>query len=453
MANSRPNILIVFTDDQRFDQLGCAGNSIVQTPHIDELARKGIRFTNAYVNSPMCMPSRVTLLTGLNQRTHGCIQRLKAPMLREHALQSFPAMLRKNGYKTAMYGKTHFLLEGGEETFSEMFDDYVPYERPYWKTDKETGERWYTEDRIHAHSLDFLKEQNTSSDPFCLIVSYNLAHAEDRDRNPGHGHYPWPPFVSESLHEDQTMAPPPLGDERYFLATPTFLQNSLNRERYFWRWDTEEKYQANLKAYYRMIAGIDQMVGEYLDALEAAGVADNTIILFTSDNGYYMGNRGFAGKWSHYDESIHVPFIVYDPRIQSLESNRVEEALISNTDIASTVLDWAEVEIPTSYQGSSLQPLIEGIVGSPWRSSIYCEHFLEHPNIPSWRGLKTNRFIYAQYVDQEEGEILHDLLGDPDQFENVARDPRYQNDLLALRSELENYKNQYPERTHYSQLK
>lgn len=451
-VGSRPNILIVFTDDQRFDQMGCAGHPIAQTPQIDALAEEGIRFTHAYVNSPMCMPSRVTLLTGLTQRTHGVLNRIKAPFLKAQAAQSFPALLRKNGYTAAMYGKTHFIIEGGKETFGEMFDDYVGYERPYWRTNKETGERWYTEDRIHAHSLDFLRSQKHSKKPFCLIVSYNLAHAEDRDRRPGYGHFPWPSSVSEELYSNESVPPPDLGDDRYFKAAPEFLQTSLNRIRYFWRWDTEEKYQANIKGHYRMITGIDQMLGQYRDTLEEAGIADNTIILFTSDNGFFLGNRGFAGKWSHYDESIHVPFIVYDPRIRSETSNQTDDALISNTDIAATVLDWAGIDIPQSYQGRSFKPLIESPGGLEWRKSVYLEHLLEHPDIPSWRGLKTSRFIYANYLDQEAGEVLHDLNQDPEQLVNVAGNPEYASDLASLRTELENYKNLYPERKHYSQL-
>src|SRR5690606_33831358 len=147
---------------------------------------------------------------------------------------------------------------------------------------------------------------------------------------------------------------------KIFERHPEFLQTSMNRERYFWRWDTPEKYQTNMRAYFRMISGIDHAIGRVLDELERLGLAENTIIVYAADNGYYMGNRGFAGKWSHYEESLRVPLIVCDPRLPADRRGKVVEAMALNIDLAPTFLAYAGATIPENYQGRSLVPLAAG---------------------------------------------------------------------------------------------
>ena len=151
-------------------------------------------------------------------------------------------------------------------------------------------------------AIDFLKEQPKGK-PFCLQVSFNATHAEDGDKRPGIGHFPWPK-VTDGMYEDQQMPLPPLNDPAIYEAQPDFLKASLNRNRFFWRWDTAEKYQTNMRAYFRMISGIDHVVGRLVAELKKQGLAENTVIIYTADNGYYLGDRGFAGKWTHYDESL-----------------------------------------------------------------------------------------------------------------------------------------------------
>ena len=158
------------------------------------------------------------------------------------------------------------------------------------------------------------------------------------------------------MYEDVVIAPPRLGDPAIFDALPDFLRTTINRERYFWRWNTPEKYQTNVRAYYRMVSGIDQSIGRLMEALEEADLADNTIIVYSADNGYYMGNRGLAGKWSHYEESLRVPLIVADPRVPESQRGKATDAIALNLDLPATFLDWAGVEIPERYQGRSLAP-------------------------------------------------------------------------------------------------
>ena len=141
---------------------------------------------------------------------------------------------------------------------------------------------------------------------------------------------------------------------------PDFLQTSITRERYFWRWNTEQKYQTNLRAYFRMASGIDAAIGRLLKALDEAGLADNTIIVYSADNGYHMGNRGLAGKWSHFEESLRVPLVICDPRVPAAQRGKVTSAPVLNLDLPATFLDWAGVPVPQRYQGRSLQPIVAG---------------------------------------------------------------------------------------------
>jgi arylsulfatase A-like enzyme len=217
-------------------------------------------------------------------------------------------------------------------------------------------------------------------------------------------------------------------------SQPEFLKASINRSRYFWGYDTPEKYQTNLRAYFRMITGIDHAIGRVVRALEEAGLADNTVIVYSADNGYYLGDRGFQGKWSHYEESLRVPLLVYDPRLPSAQRGRVVDAMALNVDLPATFLDWAGATVPSAYQGRSLRPLVDGARVTDWRRAFFCEHVDLAPHI-TWDGIRGERYVYARYFDQEPPfEFLHDLREDPDQRRNLAADPAHASVLRLMRT-------------------
>jgi arylsulfatase A-like enzyme len=162
-------------------------------------------------------------------------------------------------------------------------------------------------------------------------------------------------------------------------------------------------------------------------------LAKNTIVVYSADNGYYMGDRGFAGKWSHYEESLRVPLIVYDPRQPETQRGRVVTPMALNLDLPATFLDWAGIPVPETYQGRSLQPLVAGQPTPDWREETFHEHVALRPNI-SWEGLRNTRYKYARYFDQQPPyEMLYDLRRDPDELKNVAGDPTYAETLKAMR--------------------
>ncbi len=428
-AAERPNIVFFFADDQTTSTVGCYGNQVIQTPNIDELAKRGTRFEKAYVSQAICWVSRTTILTGLTGRSYGTPA--NPEQARPDAVQTlYTDLLREQGYRTGFYGKWHAKMPKDFKREAH-FDEFEAISRnPYYKKQPDGSLRHETE-LIVDRGIEFVKSQPKGK-PFALNLWFNACHAEDSDRRPGIGHFPWPRAV-DGMYEDIEIAPPRLGDPEIFNAQPNFLQTTINRERYFWRWNTPQKYQTNMRAYYRMVSGIDGAIGRFLKALEEAGLADNTIIVYSADNGYYMANRGFAGKWSHYENALQVPLIVMDPRVPKEEQGKVTDALALNLDLPATFLDWAGVDVPKRYQGQSLQPVVKGAKPADWRTETFHEHFAVRNRIPAFEGIRDGNLKYVRYFDHDNYEFMHDLESDPDELVNLVGNPKYAEQLQALR--------------------
>lgn len=428
-ADEPPNIVFFFADDQTTSTLGCYGNEIVETPNIDSLARQGTRFRNAFVSHSICWVSRTTILTGLTGRSYGTPG--ERDLARPEAVATLVSdLLGDAGYRTGYFGKWHAKMPA-EFRREDHFDVIAAIGRnPYYKRQPDGSLRHETE-LVVDRGIEFLKSQ-PQGQPFALNLWFNACHAEDSDRRPGIGHFPWPRAV-DGMYEDVEIAPPRLSDPAIFDALPDFLQTTINRERFFWRWNTSEKYQTNVRAYYRMVTGIDRQIGRFLNALDEAGLADNTIIVYSADNGYYMGNRGLAGKWSHYEESLRVPLIVFDPRVEDGQRGKVTDAIALNLDLPATFLDWAGAEVPARYQGHSLRPIVEAETPGDWRTESFHEHFAVRNRIPAFEGVRNEQYKYVRYVDHGGYEFLHDLTNDPDELVNLAADPQHAKTLQAMR--------------------
>ncbi|MDG1874266.1 MAG: sulfatase [Mariniblastus sp.] len=429
-ARQKPNVVFIFTDDQRNDTLGCAGHPVIKTPTIDGLAANGVMFKNCFVSHSICWVSRTSILTGLTARSFGSSD--VADKANPEAVEKlYSDHLRKAGYRTGYFGKWHAKMPKDYQPQSH-FDVFKRVRRnPYHKPQPDGTTRHETE-LIVDHGIEFIKNQ-PADQPFALNLWFNASHAEDGDKRPGIGHFPWPKAM-DGLYEDVQVAPPRLNDPAIYASQPDFLKKSINRERFFWRWDTPEKYQTNIRAYFRMISGIDGAIKRFLTELEAAGLAENTIIVYSADNGYYMGDRGFAGKWSHYEQSLRVPLIIYDPRQPQKNRGRVVEQLALNLDFPSTFLDWAGADIPESYQGKSLVPIVNGSSPDDWRTETFHEHLAVRERQPAFESIRSNQYKYVRYFDcQPAYEFLHDLKNDPDELKNVASDPAYAKILSELR--------------------
>ncbi len=430
---SRPNILLVYADDQRNHTLGCAGHEIVKTPNIDQLAANGVRFENAFVTTSTCWVGRSCLFTGCYERKH-LYRVTSGPLNPTLCKSSFFAVLKQSGYRTGHIGKEHVAIS--EESAAKMWDVRRRLGRnPYFKKQEDGTERHETQ-ILGDWGIDFLEQQPVDK-PFCLQVSFNATHAEDGDKRPGIGHYPWPK-VTDGMYEDQKMPLPHLNDPAIYESQPDFLKTSINRQRYFWRWDTPEKYQTNMRAYFRMLSGIDHVVGRLAQQLKKQGLNDNTIIIYTADNGYYLGDRGFAGKWTHYEQSLRVPLVIYDPRLPQTGQGKVISNIALNSDLASTIINLAGLPSPKSHTGLSLLPLINGERIDSWRNEFLCEFLAVPRTIPRWEGVRGTDWVYARYfvngTDQPPFEFLHHIKNDPDQLVNLATSQKHKQALLKMRS-------------------
>ncbi|TWU66709.1 Arylsulfatase [Crateriforma conspicua] len=428
-AEQPPNIVFFFTDDQTTSTLGCYGNPIIQTPNIDQLARQGTRFENAFVSQAICWVSRTTILTGLTGRSYGTPgnpELATADAVRE----LYTDRLRASGYRTGYFGKWHAKMPKDFRR-EDHFDEFEAIGRnPFYKRQADGSLRHETE-VIVDRGIDFIQRHDPDK-PFALNLWFNACHAEDSDRRPGIGHFPWPRSV-DGMYDDVQIPEPRLASPGIFESQPDFLKTTINRERYFWRWNTPQKYQTNMRAYYRMVSGIDGAIGRFVKALEDAGMADNTIIVYSADNGYYMGNRGFAGKWSHYDDALRVPMIVMDPRVPEDAKGQVSQKTVLNLDLPSTFLDYASVEIPERYQGDSIRRIVQGDAVDEWRTESFHEHFAVRNRIPAFEGLRNDQYKYVRYFDHGGYEFLHDLQNDPEELTNLVDDPDYADVLAQMR--------------------
>tara|TARA_B110000459_G_scaffold203613_1_gene260826 strand:- start:156 stop:1571 length:1416 start_codon:yes stop_codon:yes gene_type:complete len=421
----RPNVLFILVDDHRNDVISAAGHPIVKTPTVDKLAKNGIMFSDAFVTTPICAASRASIFTGLYESKHNYTFG-RNPIKKEFITSSYPYLLRRSGYTTGFTGKFGVKLEMQDSMLTEMFDFFKPSAKstPYFEILADGSKRHSAEIR-GDDAIEFINNQ-TSENPFCLSISFNAVHAVDANTSPGNeGHYPYPEAVSD-MYELVEMPKPELSDPGIYESHPDFLKNSLNRERYFWRWDTEEKYQTNMRAYFRMISGYDNVMARVFAALKEKDLDKNTVIIFAADNGYYMGNRGFAGKWTHYDESLRVPLILFDPRRSTKDAVNTSNKTVLNIDIAATILDIAGVSIPQIYQGKSLLPILNNEEVEPWREHFLIEHRMEHDKLPKYVGIHEERYVYVNYYEQKPPyEYLHDLQKDPNQLINLKNDPHY----------------------------
>jgi arylsulfatase A-like enzyme len=408
----RLNVLVLYADDWRHDTLGAAGHPVVQTPNLDALAAQGVRFTRACVTTSICGVSRATLLTGQWMSRHGnpAFAMFKTPWD-----QTWPALLRSRGYWTGHVGKWH-----NGKFPAEHFDVGRSYSGKHWIGDT------HVTAKNERDALDFL-DQRPKDRPFALAVAFFAAHAEDS--NPKQ-FLPQPETMD--LYKDQVLPVPDLDPS----ALPPFLASPKNagRIRFNWRFDTPEKYQQYLKNYYRLVSGVDAACGRLLDALKASGDLDRTFVIFTTDNGYFHGERGLADKWYPYEESIRVPLIVRDPRARK---PGVNDDLVLNVDLAPTILAAAGVPAPDRMQGRDFSPLYLAPAPPAWRDEFYYEHAIVKSKdfIPASEALVRKDVKLIRYPDWGT-EQLFDLKADPGELKDLIADPMQAARLAQLRARL-----------------
>jgi len=431
VAGAKPlNVVLLYADDWRFDSLGAAGNPVVKTPAIDKLASRGVRFAENRVTTSICGVSRATLLTGQWMSRHG---NESFAMFRTPWAETFPGKLRAAGYFTGHVGKWHcgkFPADG--------FDFGRAYSGKHWMRDEE-GQPIHVTKKNEKDALEFLRTR-PKDQPFCLTVAFFAAHAEDE--NPAQF---LPQAESGALYRDVTVPVPANMTPESFRRLPPFIGNEENegRRRWHWRFDEPAKYQAMMKDYYRLISEVDATCGVILEELEKEKLRGETLVIFTTDNGYFHGEHGLADKWYPHQESIRVPLIVDDPRMNDAARGKVNEAMTLNVDLAPTILAAAGVEAPPRMQGQDFSPLY--LASSPplWRTDYFYEHatIRNVRFIPSSQALVAKDWKYILWPDFGK-EQLFDLTVDPKEERDLANDPAQGPRLTEMRARFHALKEQ-----------
>lgn len=435
--HKHPNIIFLLTDDQRWDMLGCMGNEIIQTPNIDAMANDGVIFEKAFVTTAICCTSRASIFLGQYARRHG-IHDFSTDFTPEQLNLSYDMQLKQAGYTVGFIGK--YGVGNNLPQTSYDFWAGVPGQPTYENSD-ENGEYIHYTQVCKKHALEFLNSCDPEK-PFCLSISFKAPHVQDGDPRQ---------FIADpaydNLYSDIKIPLPEKADPKYVQSMPDFKQsdNSMPRVRWQLRFSNPELYQKMVKNYYRLITGVDVVVGQIRQELQRLGYADNTVFAFMGDNGFFLGEYGFAGKWYGHEESIRVPLVWYDPRLpRQLRGQRRQEMAL-NIDVAPTIIDLAGLPVPADMQGKSLVPLLHNKT-TAWREEFFYEHLYKVPEqwedtvgyIPRSIGIRTKDFKYLRYIDyQPFYEELYDLQNDPKERHNLANNPLYAAQLEKLRKRCE----------------
>jgi arylsulfatase len=424
------NVVLFIADDLRWNSLGCMGNAMLQTKNIDSLAGNGIRFSNACVTTSISMVSRASMLTGQYMSRHK-IREFGIPLSGDAFSQTYPAVLRKAGYWTGYVGKY-----GVGKITGNSFDFYTEYEGKHWLREA-NGDSIHVTEKNTRDALHFLRER-PKANPFLLTVGFFATHAQDDHPD----QYRYQP-ESENLYRNDIIPVPETASDTCFKSLPFFLHSEANegRIRWHWRFDTPEKYQRYMKAYYRMLTEMDMAIGRIVDELRKQGVYENTIIIFIGDNGYFHGEHGLADKWYPYQESIRVPLIVCDPRLDKKKRNAVNDEFVLNIDIAPAIIKAAGQNIPGCMQGEDFSVLYLKNSSSNWRRDFYYEHpfVTNEQRIPSSEALVTHsgKYILWPFYNYEE---FFDLLKDPFEQHNAISDTRSAEELKAMKKRFQELK-------------
>jgi len=425
-APERPlNIVVLLADDWRYDTLGIAGNPVVKTPHLDRLAREGVRFTQNCVTTSICWVSRANLFTGQWLSRNGSAA--QGGEFTTPWAETYPGLLRARGYFTGHVGKWHNgkfpadRFDFGAGTITPML---------HWLQQPDGTEIHVTK-KNENDALEFLRTRPKEK-PFVLTLAFIATHAEDQ--NPKQ-YLPQP--ESMALYRDVTVPVPKTATDAHFKRLPPFIANDKNegRNRWKWRFDTPDRYQEYMKNYYRMATELDAVCGRVLAELKAQGTLDHTLVIFTGDNGYFHAEHGLADKWYPYQESIRVPLIIRDPRLPAAQRGTTRDDFTLNVDLAPTILAAASVPAPARMQGRDIAPLYLEATPPRWRDEFFYEHATVRSIdfIPSSEALVRKDVKYIWWPDFKHEELF-DLRADPLEEHNLAADPAHATQLTALRA-------------------
>lgn len=479
-----PNILFIMTDDHAYQALSAYNNSLIETPNLDRIAKSGVIFSNSFVGNSICAPSRATMLTGKHTHKNGQMTNLNTF---DGSQVTFPKLLREAGYQTALVGKWH--LKSTPTGFD--YWNILPGQGEYYNPDFiEMGEtkqyEGYCTNITTTLALNWL-ENRDSEKPFCLLLHHKAPHrtwqpdtihfAEFKDKM-----YPLPDNFFDDYMGRRAAAEQRLSirtndmDIRYDLKMQDeqiesrfpgmnhtarmneqqkqawenhyepikfdFIEQNLEgNDLYLW------KFQRYMQDYLACIRSVDENVGRVLDYLEENGLMDNTLVVYTSDQGFYLGEHGWFDKRFMFEQSLRTPLLMHLPKGFNQKGKIL--ALVQNIDYAPTFLDMAGVEIPAEIQGRSMKPLLLGNKKPDWRESVYY-HYYEFPNehmVKKHYGIRTNRYKLIHFYDDIDDWEFYDLQTDPDEMYNLIESEQHATSIDGLKKELKKLQEQYDDKT------
>ena len=488
--NKRPNIIFIMTDDHAYQALSAYDDTRINTPNLDELASEGMLFNHAYVTNSICAPSRATILTGKHSHLNGVRDN---GAVFDSTQQTYPKLLQEEGYQTAVIGKWHLKSQPTGFDYWRVLRGQGFYYQPVFRTPEGTVKKeGYTTDFITDMAIEWLDKKRDKNQPFMLMYQHKAPHREWRPairhlRFKKDEDIPEPPSLFDDYENRGTAAKEAemLISEHMGLTSDNKIRPELVKELgyeefYDWyyrafrqrygrmtaeqkeAWDevydpinqefkelqphgkelTNWKYQRYMEDYLATIKGVDENVGRLMEYLDKKGLEKNTLVIYTSDQGFYLGEHGWFDKRCMYEESFRTPLIIRWPG--HIEPGSENNDLVQNLDFAQTMLDAAGAKVPDDMQGRSMLPLFRKD-NSKWRDALYY-HYYEYPSIHMVKrhyGIRTQRYkLIHFYHDIDEWE-LYDLKKDPDEMNNVIDDPAYSDVKQRLKKELDSLMKQY----------
>ncbi|WP_105047386.1 sulfatase family protein [Polaribacter gangjinensis] len=474
----KPNILFIMTDDHALAAISAYNGflaKVAPTPNIDKLAKEGMLFNNMLCTNSICGPSRAAILTGKYPHVNGFYKNEGGGDFDE-TQQTFPKILQNNGYETAVFGKWHLgTAPTGFDYYKVLFnkEGQGSYYDPVFEV---TGNRIveekgkYSTNVIKEDAINWLKKRKDKSKPFMLMYQFKAPH-RPWEPGPGYENYlsditiPYPATFNDEYkgrkaakdawmridghmnRKDVKISPPQGLTEEELIAWNSFGNNDgefwtpnekmTEQERKNW------KYQRYIKDYLRVVKGVDDAIGAMLAAIEKSGLADNTIIIYTSDQGFYLGEHGWFDKRFMYEESLHMPFIIKYPK--KIKPGSVANQLALNIDYAPTLLQLAGIPIPKDIQGNSFLPVLENKTKKAFRDAVYY-HYYEFPywhHVQPHYGIRTERYkLIHYYYDMDEWELF-DLENDPNELNNIYAEAKNKELISKLKTRLSELKKEY----------
>jgi len=443
-ARKRPNILFIMSDDHAAPAIRAYGSKINNTPNIDRIAEAGMRFTHCFCTNSLCAPSRATILTGKYSHLNGVLDNATRFDANQ---QTLPGLLQQAGYQTAIVGKWHLRSEPTGFDYSHILIGQGTYYDPIMlENGIQRQHEGYVTDLITDLALQWLKHRK-SSQPFFLMLNHKAPHAN------------WVPSKQHNhLYSDRDVPLPPTFYDDYKTRRGQIANHRLLVGPKQWDLHFKERlgnlpaamtepetrewvYQKYIKNYLRCVASIDDNVGRVLDFLDHSGLSENTLVVYTSDQGFFLGEHGLYDKRFMYEPSIRMPLLLKFPKI--IEPGTTSDLMVLNLDFAPTFLEFAGVPVPADIQGRSFYSITRGNPPGDWRKAMYYRFYETAFGIGPHEGIRTQRYKLIHFLYGDKGWELFDLNEDPNELNNLYDNPEYKDLIARLINDLNTLKKQY----------